>query len=99
LLSSHVCDSLKITDYAPSKQCKNGVNLSRSVNSTTPDEHLQLALRDAMIVIDNNPNTEATLRHLESDEFKSFVKTFKHSMRDLQQQVTRIADNTKDILI
>lgn len=42
-------------------------------------------------------STDAALRHLESNEFKSFVKTFKSSMRDLKRQVARIADNTEDL--
>jgi len=42
-------------------------------------------------------STEAALRHLESNEFKSFVKTFKSSMRDLKRQVARIAANTEDL--
>jgi len=41
--------------------------------------------------------TEAALRHLESNEFKSFVKTFKSSMHDLKRQVARIAANTEDL--
>tara|TARA_B110000196_G_C21138602_1_gene662558 strand:- start:398 stop:1738 length:1341 start_codon:yes stop_codon:yes gene_type:complete len=42
-------------------------------------------------------STDAALRHLESNEFKSFVKTFKRSMKDLKHQVSRIADNTADL--
>lgn len=42
-------------------------------------------------------STDAALRHLESNEFKIFVKTFKSSMRDLTRQVARIADNTGDL--
>ena len=42
-------------------------------------------------------STDAALRHLESNEFKSFVRTFKRSMKDLKRQVNRIADNTEDL--
>jgi WD40 repeat protein len=42
-------------------------------------------------------STDAALRHLESNEFKSFVRTFKRSMKDLKRQVSRIADNTEDL--
>lgn len=42
-------------------------------------------------------STDAALRHLESNEFKSFVRTFKRSMKDLKRQVSRIADNTADL--
>ena len=31
------------------------------------------------------------------DEFKKFVTTFKYAMRDLEEQVKRIADNTDDL--
>ncbi|XQW84885.1 hypothetical protein ACOYR1_17445 [Thalassotalea piscium] len=42
-------------------------------------------------------STDAALRHLESNEFKSFVRTFKRSMKDLKRQVRLIADNTADL--
>ncbi|MGQ8366434.1 hypothetical protein [Glaciecola sp. 1036] len=42
-------------------------------------------------------STDAALRHLESNEFKSFVRTFKRSMENLDRQVSRIADNTADL--
>jgi len=42
-------------------------------------------------------STDAALRHLESNEFKSFVRSFKRAMKDLKHQVSRIAENTKDL--
>lgn len=42
-------------------------------------------------------STDAALRHLESNEFKNFVRFFKRSMKDLKRQITLIADNTSDL--
>lgn len=40
-------------------------------------------------------DSEATLRHLESQEFKDFVSTFKSVMNDISRKLDRIAENTE----
>lgn len=69
-------------------------------------EDLQSGERVGYIMIVNRMNellkaefssTDATLRHLESNEFKSFVKIFKRNMKDLSRKLSRIAKNTEDL--
>ena len=43
------------------------------------------------------PAEEATLRHLESEEFKDFVKQFNTAIKDIKNSLKRIANNTQDI--
>jgi len=42
-------------------------------------------------------STDAALRHLESNEFKSFVRSFKSSMQNLKRELSKIADRTADL--
>lgn len=42
-------------------------------------------------------STDATLRHLESNEFKDFVQRFDNAINRIDRQLSRIASNTSDL--
>lgn len=42
-------------------------------------------------------DSDATLRHLESQEFKDFVKVFKATMSEIKSVLSSIKNNTKDL--
>ena len=46
---------------------------------------------------DKFPTEEATLRYLESEEFKDFVRTFNTAMENINRTLKNIADNTSDL--
>jgi len=46
---------------------------------------------------DKFPAEDATLRYLESEEFKDFYRDFKSSMEDIRSTLRKIADNTSDL--
>ncbi len=42
-------------------------------------------------------DSDATLRHLESQEFKDFVRTFKSVMNNIKRSLNKIQNNTSNL--
>ncbi len=56
--------------------------------------YLIVANRMYTLLQDKFDDTDATLRYLESQEFKDFVHTFRNIMRDIKHTLNQIQDNT-----
>lgn len=58
--------------------------------------YIIVANRMYQLLQDKFDDTDATLRYLESQEFKDFVSTFKDTMSDIQRTLHKIEKNTGD---
>ncbi|GHF02683.1 WD40 repeat domain-containing protein [Thalassotalea profundi] len=73
--------------------------MSRIANQYRYDNTGYLLVIDRMntLLQDMYPGQDATLRHLESEEFKDFHRDFNRAMRSLSNKLDSINDNVKDL--
>ncbi|WP_286234569.1 hypothetical protein [Thalassotalea sediminis] len=73
--------------------------ISRVANQYRYDNTGYLLVIDRMntLLQDMYPGQDATLRHLESEEFKDFHRDFSRAMRSLSSKLDSINDNVKDL--
>lgn len=73
--------------------------ISRIANQYRYDNTGYLLVIDRMntLLQDMYPGQDATLRHLESEEFKDFHRDFSRAMRSLSTKLDNINDNVKDL--
>lgn len=71
--------------------------VARDVSSEQQAGYFIVVNRMNQLLQDQFPAEEATLRYLESEEFKDFYRDFKRTMRNIESALSDIRDNTSNL--
>ena len=94
------------TDYKKEKKARELLIKAKQIERFPTDNKLYGKRKSGYLIVANRmyqllqeefDDTDATLRHLESQEFKDFVKTFKSIMSDIRSTLNRIEENSRNI--